>query len=711
MVRKDAMCPFLRLLLILWMCSHVHGGESPKVEKEQGVEAIGKFVEDIIKTWHLLSPTIVVEDNLPDLCMTNGWWLCLTNDMDADDLAIHLTLIHNKTKQDAMILVGNLGHRQLLNRLNNLAPSMFRSNVPVFMAEEYMGQIQLRLDSNIIFYKKLTPTKFKFFDKFRLSYGRWINPKQVKNQQKKGERNKWKTQIARLRSLDLGDWNMSSGIILQKSLNRWDRRIDLKGAGLLRNCMRYRGIWADWRWDKSKNHPGHVCYKCINNNQCYWKSGKMMQKDNCRISVGYFQEMLHYITDSLNLELSLVMDHGEQNWVWRQENFGLPKKQNYTGQKGYLKIRAADVVSDGLGASGPQGIYLTEVHGLSMAIPTNRASPTLIAAIPKASHIQFWAYVRVFGVTQWVLFILLLVGFVIVQTMITSAMNMDVTDGSILNMILSSISSAYLFTLQLGAHKTGKHSRIITLLTLTLSMLTMLFWVYYCCDITANMTTGPIPPIPVKNFDDVLEYGYKVRANTYFSSFLESSKNGSASQKVYSKYFHNKLNVCGTQCPIGWMLERMYEDPKTLWYDAVSVLLNDKRVSNEIYNGLTLLKLDDNKIHTHAALMLQHDSEFLQIFNHHIMKMIETGVLKRIYRKYFNRLYVNEPIGMPEPHPLGINNVLFLFILLGTGISMALGIAFVEYIVAKWHQMRVVRPKRLQHGITVGNRLNRTFLK
>ena len=66
MVRKDAMCPFLRLLLILWMCSHVHGGESPKVEKEQGVEAKGKFVEDIIKTWHLLSPTIVVEDNLLD---------------------------------------------------------------------------------------------------------------------------------------------------------------------------------------------------------------------------------------------------------------------------------------------------------------------------------------------------------------------------------------------------------------------------------------------------------------------------------------------------------------------------------------------------------------------------------------------------------------------------------------------------------------------
>ena len=56
----------------------------------------------------------------------------------------------------------------------------------------------------------------------------------------------------------------------------------------------------------------------------------------------------------------------------------------------------------------------------------------------------------------------------------------------------------------------GKHFRITSMLTLTLSMLTMLFWVHYTCEITAGMTTGPIPPIPMINFDDVLEYGYEV---------------------------------------------------------------------------------------------------------------------------------------------------------------------------------------------------------
>ena len=701
MIRKHAMCPILRMLLILWMCSEVCGAEeSLKAEEEHGVEAIGEFVKDIIKTWRLISPTIVLQDDLLNLCMSRDWWLCLTNDMDVDELAIHLALIHNKTKQDGIILVGNQGHRQLLKRITNLAPSMFTSNLPVFMADEYIGEIQLRLDSNIIFYKELAPTKFKFFDKFRLSFGRWIYPQNAKNMQKKAEKNRSKIQIARIFTVDLGDWNMASGIILQKSMNRWDRRIDLKRA-VFRNCMRINGNWAFLLWDQTKNHTRNDCYKCMNNNICKTKNGRNVEKfeiqKGCMISAGYFQEKLHYITESLNLQVKIVMDNGRKYWRY-------PKKLKYAGRIGFLRIRAADVVSNGVAASRSLSYHAqgTKKHGGIMTIPTNRHSPTLIAAKPKESHIQLLAYVRVFGITQWVVFISLLVGFVIVTTMTASAMNTDVKDGSILKMILSAIAIAYLFTLQLGTHKIGKHSRITTLLTLTLSMLTLLFWVHYCCDITAEMTTGPIPPIPVKNFEDVLEHGYKViTPNWYFASLLKNAKNGSAKQKVFTKYFYNQSTCWGVlgTCRGGNTggtksggTQVAFENPKTLLYAPTSTWSDDKTVSNEIFNGLTLLKLDDSeKVNTHAALMLQHDSEFLQIFNHHIMKMIETGVLRRIYRKYNYRLYRNEQFSISEPQPLGINNALFLFILLGAGISMALGIAFVEYIVAKWHQMRVMR--------------------
>ena len=682
------MSQVLRVFVILWICPIVLAGEFQKPEKEPGVDAQEKFVKDIIKTWHLKSPTIIIKDDLLNLCMIHNWWLCLTNDKKGDELAIHLALIHKESKQDGLILMGNRGHRQIFRQLANFAPSIFTSNIPIFIAEVYISEIQLRLDSNIIFYRWVSPTSVKLFDKFRLSYGRWIYPKRVEHTQKKQERRQQQNQVARLKSLHIGDWNVSDGIMLQSSMNRWDRRVDLKGLGSFRNTIFRKAMWAYPIWDQTKNRTSHVCYKCMNHNQCKWKNGKKMPKRECWTSGGYFQEMLHYITDSLNLQVNLVyiMDDGTRFWARKY----WPNEINYGGPIGYLQIRAADVESTGLGSQGFQAIRITDGQRGSIALPTNRAYPTLIAARPRNSHVQIWAYMRVFGITQWVVFISLLVGFVIVMTMTTSVTDMDVKDGSVLKIILSAISSAYLFTLQLGAHKTGN----FRITTLTLSMLTMLLWAYYSCDITAIMTAVPDPPIPVNNFEDVLEKGYKVIiSNGYFAELLKSSKNGSAQQRVFFKYcskkLENRTHMCHRKNPI----RIVSEDPKMLWFSPVSELVNINKVNNANYNGLILLDLDDiDKIYSSAALMLQPDSEFLQIFNYYIMKMMETGILKRIYCKYHNRLYVNEQFGMPEPRPLGVNNVLFLFSLLGAVISLAVGIAFVEYIVDKWHQSRMIRP-------------------
>ena len=46
-------------------------------------------------------------------------------------------------------------------------------------------------------------------------------------------------------------------------------------------------------------------------------------------------------------------------------------------------------------------------------------------------------------------------------------------------------------------------------------------------------------------------------------------------------------------------------------------------------------------------------------------------------------LYRNEFFGLQEPHPLGMNNVLFLFISLGLGILIAVGFVIVEWVVIR----------------------------
>ena len=74
----------------------------------------------------------------------------------------------------------------------------------------------------------------------------------------------------------------------------------------------------------------------------------------------------------------------------------------------------------------------------------------------------------------------------------------------------SYVAMLLLFVVQMGEH--SSNGPTVKVLSMTLAMLTFLMFMYYNCDITAEMTSGP-PPIPVKNFEDVLHHGYRSTHN------------------------------------------------------------------------------------------------------------------------------------------------------------------------------------------------------
>ena len=75
------------------------------------------------------------------------------------------------------------------------------------------------------------------------------------------------------------------------------------------------------------------------------------------------------------------------------------------------------------------------------------------------------------------------------------------------------------------------------IISLTLSMVTLLVFVYYANDITAKMTAGS-PPHPVRNFQDVLDRGYEVIVvGSLEISLLKNSKEGSAKHSVFKLYY------------------------------------------------------------------------------------------------------------------------------------------------------------------------------
>ena len=66
-------------------------------------DPLERFIEDIITTWKLLSPTVIVKEEILDLCTTHQWLNCVTNDGNITDLAKHLSIAHRSRKQDSLI--------------------------------------------------------------------------------------------------------------------------------------------------------------------------------------------------------------------------------------------------------------------------------------------------------------------------------------------------------------------------------------------------------------------------------------------------------------------------------------------------------------------------------------------------------------------------------------------------------------------------------
>ena len=137
------MCNPLKLFLLLCICSSGNGSH----------HTLELFIEDIILTWKLLLPTVVVDETMIQFCICVPRVLCLVNNNDIEELSAHFEVLHKGRKQDGIIFASE-GQGQLIQQLDIDVPVVFRSNYPVFMPLGNSDDIRLRLDSNVIFLRK-----------------------------------------------------------------------------------------------------------------------------------------------------------------------------------------------------------------------------------------------------------------------------------------------------------------------------------------------------------------------------------------------------------------------------------------------------------------------------------------------------------------------------------------------------------------------------
>ena len=458
--------------------------------------------------------------------------------------------------------------------------------------------------------------------------------------------------------LDMGTWVKGSGVQLERKINRWDRRRDLMGAKFV-NTLKYND---DYGYFIYNNSNGEIFLQ--NESRC------------CNGTViglgGTYQDIVFYMTERLNLTVET------RNEIRCQ----------------YLLIdQKTDVCSN---------LFLSTSweEDRAVLITSPPVSFTLLAGVFTENTVEGWVYLEVFGLPQWLVFFSSLV----ILTIMMKLSGVFV-DGNMVPNIVEEFGRTYLFMLQQGSHENNKHlsKRIISL---TLSMTALLMFVCYANDITAKMTSGS-PPHPVKTFQDVLDYGYRVIVVGKKSAplfYLQSAKKGTAKRSVYELYLEDdteKINQWEGAMSVGnfseankielpiwqnmtretylWALEHINSNRKILLYN------------NNIGGKYESLKMDD-AIKTYSGILIRRDSEFLPIFRHYVLKGFETGIFKRMHTTMreqhayalHNRVvwYSRTPknFGLTEPASLGIHNVMFPFAYLGGNILVSFVIAFVEYL-------------------------------
>ena len=191
------------------------------------------------------------------------------------------------------------------------------------------------------------------------------------------------------------------------------------------------------------------------------------------------------------------------------------------------------------------------------------------------------------------------------------------------------------------------------------------------------MTSGP-SDIPISTFEDVLHHKYEVvSASPFYEGILASSKSGSAKLEVYNNHFELKKDWYEAMNAV-----IQDSDSKTLYYANPSTLMPETAAEKVLTDKVFAIKMDDS-VYGLGGLALQKDSEFLQIFNHYILKALEGGDFKRLYRNYFIDLYTNENFEMIEAQPLGLHNVMFCFTCIGFGICLSIIKAMMEFMIKR----------------------------
>ena len=275
---------------------------------------------------------------------------------------------------------------------------------------------------------------------------------------------------------------------------------------------------------------------------------------------------------------------------------------------------------------------------------------TALTSTTTKPKLNVWAYMQIFPSTAWAGLAALLV-FGALGFSFASRESFSESLGLMMRLLI-----------QLG-HASSMRGRAAKAMLLVSALGLNLLFIYYTGDLTAKMTSAP-PKVDIGSFEDVKELGYRV---IYFAFGLRmdlvmrAAPEGSAMRWVYDEQI--KDNDDARMTTLAATFKRAAEEPKVLAYTIHRPWTEDTAEKQLVPLDIT------EKLTIYEGSPMQKNSEFLELFTHHTVRLQESGVLGKLKSKWLAK--AGEGTLLWEAISLGYDNVLFPFALVASGSLVA----------------------------------------
>ena len=350
-------------------------------------------------------------------------------------------------------------------------------------------------------------------------------------------------------------------------------------------------------------------------------------------SKGYNSDLLNELKDQMNFSI--------ENVPAKVKTWGKIRNGSWIGIVGMLVDKDIDVSAHGI-------LMKTDrLDAIDFCWPTNSEEVTLMTTESTRSKLNIWVFMDIFPLAVWAFSLALII---LGSLFFSLGSKLPLSESFALMIRLG---------LQMGYEVLTPNKATKVLLLVSSVCLTVVF-VHFTCDLTTRMTVEPPKPI-IRSFEDVIEQGYMVVQQETMGALLAEAPKDSPMREVSTQ------NLIHFENDDKYITIKLYLDGH--WGDRVLLYgVFDPFSQHELEKQLIGLQIEE-AITVHEGVVLQKDSEFKELFNHHIMKLYEVGVIDRLMRK--NVIIQNEEFGIAEAVALGYENVLFPFGIIFLGMVLA----------------------------------------